>query len=236
MSRRAEWEWWELVACGAAAGGTTVWGLAAAARVGWLRMLLEIFPRSTWETVTWVLIPLLLITPLVVQSLVVARLASPHPAQAAWTVVGSVAGSGLLLITAAAVILGGVRHLTAAVAATIAQSLPGALNVGFGVLLATGWLLVLGRWLGSRWLRRAAVPLAVLGGIMTWLLARRWVIAGAAVLDRAELVAYFASVVIGGSVGSAWGAFRVREHEAGWSEGGRHGSADRRGRPEEGMR
>ena len=233
MNRRTEW--WELAACGAAAGGTAVLVLAAAARVGWLRMLLEVFPRTTWETVTWGLIPLLLIAPLLVQGLVVARLALPHPAPTGRAIAGGAAGTGLVLIGAAAVILSTARHITAALAAAIAQGAPGALPVVLGVLLAGGWLLILGRGLESRWLRRAAVPLAVLGGIMAWLLARRWVLAGAAVLDRAELVAYLASVVIGGSVGSAWGASRRRQREGAWSAAGPYGPA-RRGRPEEGMR
>ncbi len=60
MTRRLEF--WELTACGAAAGGTGVWGLAAAARVGWLRAFLDLFPHSSWDALTWVLIPILLLS------------------------------------------------------------------------------------------------------------------------------------------------------------------------------
>src|SRR5207244_12270332 len=55
MTRRLEF--WELTACGAAAGGTGVWGLAAAARVGWMRAFLGLFPHSTCDALTWGLSP-----------------------------------------------------------------------------------------------------------------------------------------------------------------------------------
>ncbi len=54
---------WALCLAGIAIGGTGVWVVALAARVGILRMLLEIFPRPAWETVTWGLIPAVLLAP-----------------------------------------------------------------------------------------------------------------------------------------------------------------------------
>ena len=77
---RRSGEFWELAACGAAAGGISVWAVAAAARAGWLRALLDLFPRSTWDGVTWALIPLLLLVPMMLQGTVVAEFsARPRP-------------------------------------------------------------------------------------------------------------------------------------------------------------
>ena len=98
MTRRLEF--WELAACGAAAGGTGVWGLAAAARIGWLRAFLDLFPHSSWDALTWVLIPVLLLLAPAAQGAIVARLAAPRPAPVRRGVAGSVAGTLLVLLAA----------------------------------------------------------------------------------------------------------------------------------------
>ncbi|TMI82534.1 MAG: hypothetical protein E6H03_05355 [Bacillati bacterium ANGP1] len=109
MTRRLEF--WELTACGAAAGGTGVWGLAAAPRVGWLRAFLDLFPHSSWDALTWVLIPILLLLSPAAQGAIVARLAAPRPAPVWRGVAGSVAGTLLVLLAASALALALIRRV-----------------------------------------------------------------------------------------------------------------------------
>jgi hypothetical protein len=207
MIRRLDF--WELTACGAAVGGTGVWGLAAAARVGWLRAFLDLFPRSSWDALTWVLIPVLLVLSPAAQGAIVARLAAPRPAPVWRGVAGSMGGTLVALVVASALALALIRRLPPPVVGMLARTLPQMLILGCGGLLVGGWLLGLGRLLRSSQLRRAAFPIAVLIGGAAWLRARGWVLAAAYVLDRAEVVAFFLAVAFGGAFGAAWSVQRA---------------------------
>jgi hypothetical protein len=194
---------WELAACGAAVGGAAVWVLAVAARVGWLRALLDLYPRSSWDQVTWVLIPVLLILPLIVQGAVVALLSPLRPVPAGRGIVGSTAGTLLVLLAVVMVFLTA-RRLPAAVAGVVTRTLPVPLILGCGLLLIAGGLVVTGRALDSRHLRRAAVPAAFAAIVVAWIFARGWVLSASNVLSHSEAVAFFIAVAVGGGAGSAW--------------------------------
>ena len=133
-------EFWELAACGAAAGGVSVWALAAAARAGWLRALLDLFPPSTWDAVTWALIPLLLLVPMAVQGAVVAA-ASYRPRLTGRAAAGGIGGSLLALIAAGILASTALRRLSPSLVGTFARPLPDPLILGSATLLAGGWLL-----------------------------------------------------------------------------------------------
>jgi len=199
-------EFWELTAWGAGVGGAGVWGLAVAARVGWLRALLDLFPRFTWEWVTWGVIPALLTLPLIVQGAAVAAVSSRRPVPAARGIAGGAVGSLVAVVAIAVGVLAGVRHLPGSAAGRLATAVPVPLILGCGALLLAGGLRVAGRLLRSIGLRRAAVPMALLAAVGAWALARPSVLAAAYVLDRAEVVVFFVAVVVGGSGGAAWGA------------------------------
>lgn len=196
---------WELAVWGAGAGGAGVWGLAEAARNGWLRAVLDLFPAPSWERVTWGLIPALLLLPLIVQGAAVAAASSTRPAPVGRGIAGSVAGSLLALLVAGAAVLTGARLLPASTVGGLARALPMPLILGGGALLVAGGLAVTGGVLGNVRLRRAAVPTALLLAALAWALARPWVVAASAVLDRTEAVAIYAAVVVGGAGGAAWG-------------------------------
>jgi hypothetical protein len=206
MTRRTEFL--ELAACGAAVGAVGAWGLAAAARVGWLRALLDLFPRTSWDAVTWGMIPAVLLVPLVLQGMAVAALGASRPIPAWRGIAGSVGGTLLFVFTAEVVFAGAERYVPAPVIGRLARTLPPSTMLLGGMLVLAGWLLATGRALGSVWLRRAAVPLAVLGAAAAWLRARGWVLAAANVLDRAEAVVFFTAVVVGGTLGSVWATRR----------------------------
>ncbi len=104
-------EFWELAACGAGVGGAGVWGLALAARMGWFRAVLDIFPRSSWGWVTWGLIPALLMLPLIAQGAAVAVVSPVRPVPVGRGIAGSAAGSLVTLAAMSLVILAGVQHL-----------------------------------------------------------------------------------------------------------------------------
>jgi len=197
-------EFWELAVCGAGAGGAGVWGLAEAARNGWLRAVLDLFPRSSWERITWGLIPALLLLPLIAQGAVVAAASSARPAPVGRGIAGSVAGSLLALFVAGAAVLAGARHLPASAVGGLARALPVPLVLGGGALFVAGGLIVAGGVLENTRLRRAAVPVALLLAAAAWTLAYPWVVAASAVLDRTEAVVSFAAVVVGGAGGAAW--------------------------------
>ena len=201
MTRRAEF--WERAAWGATVGGAAVWGLAAAAREGWLRALLDLYPRSSWERVTWVLIPVLLLLPLIAQGVAVALASSSRPIPAGRGIVGSVAGSLLVLIVGTVLFLG-LRRLPGLAGGPVARALPVLLVLGYGTLLIAGWLLAVARSLRSPRLRLAAVPLALAVVAATWILARGWVLQVSYILGRAEVAALFIAVAAGGGVGAAW--------------------------------
>ncbi|TMJ14272.1 MAG: hypothetical protein E6H02_03490 [Bacillati bacterium ANGP1] len=213
-------EFWELTAWGAGVGGAGVWGLAVAARVGWLRALLDLFPRFTWEWVTWGVIPALLTLPVIVQGAAVAAVSSRRPVPAARGIAGSAAGSLVAVVAIALGVLAGVRHLPGSAAGRLAVAAPVPLILGCGALLLAGGLRAAGRLLRSIGLRRAAVPTALLAAAGAWALARPSVLAAAYVLDRAEVVVFFVAVVVGGSGGAAWGAGAP----PGVARGGRGGS------------
>jgi hypothetical protein len=201
MTRRAEF--WERAAWGATVGGAAVWGLAAAAREGWLRALLDLYPKSSWERVTWVLIPVLLMLPLIAQGVGVALASPSRPIPAGRGIVGSVAGSLLALIVGTVLFLG-VRRLPGLAAGPVARALPVFLVLGYVALLIAEWLLAAGRSLRSPRLRLAAVPLALAVAAAAWILARGWVLYASYVLGRAEVAALFIAVTAGGGIGAAW--------------------------------
>jgi len=197
-------EFWERAAWGAAVGGAAVWGLAAAARAGWLRVLLDLYPRSSWERITWVLIPVLLLLPLIAQGTVVAWLSPSRPIPAGRGIVGSIAGTlgGLAAGLALFVLASRVPGLAGAAAA---RAVPIPLTLGCGVLLIATLLSMLARWQGIAWLRVAAAPAAVAAAAAAWVFAREWVLAASSILDRAETAVFFLAVAAGGAVGTAWG-------------------------------
>ncbi len=194
---------WGLCLAGIAIGGTGMWAVALAARVGVLRMLLEIFPRPAWEAVTWGLIPAVLLAPPVVQGVAAAYLASARPARIGRGVLGSLTGT-----VAAAVLMGGaallwVRRLSPPVLAAVARGTPEVLIPLFAILVLAGWLWIAARMGPARRLRWAAFPLAVVMVALAWLRAHGQVMALSYVLDRPEMNGLFAAVALGGAVGSA---------------------------------
>lgn len=196
----------EPAAWGAAVGGAAVWGLAAAARAGWLRVLLDLYPRSSWERITWVLIPVLLLLPLIVQG-VAAAWASPwRPVPAGRGIVGSITGTfaalaaGLVLIVLATRVL----SVPAKHALPAARTAPVPLILGCGALLVALALRAAARSHGIAWLRSAAVPVAVAAAGAVWLVARDRVLQASYVLDRAETAVFFVAVAAGGALGAAW--------------------------------
>ncbi|HKV44406.1 MAG TPA: hypothetical protein VJT32_07010, partial [bacterium] len=137
-------EFLELAACAAAVGGVGAWGLAAAARVGWLRALLDLFPRSSWDVVTWEMIPALLLLPLVLQGIVVAALGSARPIPVGRGIAGSVGGTLLFVLAAGAAFAGAVRYVPAAAMGELARTLPPSTTLLGGALVLAGWLLAAG--------------------------------------------------------------------------------------------
>lgn len=199
---------WELAGTGMAVGGTGVWALAAAARVGVLRMLLDLFPRTTWDAVTWVLIPALLLAPIVVQGLAVAALAGRRARAWAGTTVAAVVGAGIAFAAIGAVLVLLVRPLPRGPQVWLERTAPGALIFGFTAAVIAGWLLVAGRLARMPRLRLAAVPVAAVVATLAWTGAHHLVIALSYVLDRPEANGFFAAVALGGGVGAAWAARR----------------------------
>lgn len=194
---------WGLGACAGAVGGAAVWALAEAARVGWLRALLDLYPRSSWDRVTWVLIPVLVVLPLVIQGTTAAWLSAARPVPAGRGVVGSTAGS-VVALGALGLALFAARRLPALAGSAAAGTLPVFLVLGWGVLFVSGGLAVVSQSSDRPWLRRAAVPAALAITGIAWIFAREWILSAAAVLDQLEVVAYFIAVAGGGGVGSAW--------------------------------
>jgi cytochrome b subunit of formate dehydrogenase len=202
---------------GLAIGATGVWALAAAARVGVLRALLDLFPRGSWDAVTWVLIPLLLLAPIVIQGIAVAAFADgatmkSNPAAWASTAAGAAAGSLLALAVFGAGLLVGVRQLPRDPQVWLGRTAPEALIIAFSGTVLAGWLIVAARLARASWLRRAAVPVAAAVVALAWIRAHHMVIALSYVLDRPEANGFFAAVAVGGAVGSAWAARREVSH------------------------
>jgi len=195
---------WLLAGAGAAVGGTAVWGLSAAARVGVLRMLLEMFPRPAWDGVTWALIPALMLVPPVLQGAAQAYLDGGRPAPLGRGIVGSVLGTVIAAGIFGTAILQGVRRLPPPTVAGLARMTPDVLIPIFGALLVAGWLVMFGRLAGVRWLWWGAAPIAAGVMLLGWLRAHGQVLALAYVLDRPEVNGFFAAVAVGGAAGGAW--------------------------------
>ncbi|HYM69292.1 MAG TPA: hypothetical protein VEZ44_06835 [bacterium] len=200
---------WELAGAGAAVGGTGVWALAAAARVGALRLLLEAFPRATWDAVTWGLIPVLLFVPCAVQGAAVAWLGGWRPGTVWRAVLGSALGTLVALGVFGVAILDGVRRLPPHTIAVVAKTAPNVLIAAFALVLVAGWLFVVARCTRGRRLRALAVPIAAVAvGLAEWR-AHGQLVALSYVLDRAEAEGFFAAVSAGGALGAAWGVWRA---------------------------
>jgi hypothetical protein len=197
---------WELIGAGVAIGGTAVWALAAAARVGVLRAVLELFPRAAWDAVTWGLIPALLLTPIVILGLAVAAMSGRYPAAWAGATAGAAVGSLAALAAIGGVLLAGVRQLPRGSQVWLGRAAPEALIIAFGAAILAGWLVVAARLARVPHFRWAAVPVAAAAVALAWPRAHHTVVAISYVLDRPEANGYFAAVAVGGAVGSAWAA------------------------------
>ncbi len=196
---------WALCLAGIAIGGTGVWVVALAARVGILRMLLEIFPRPAWETVTWGLIPAVLLAPPALQGIAIACLAAARPARVGRGVLGSLAGTFVAAALIGVAVLLWVRRLPPPTLAAVARGTPEVLIPLFAILVLAGWLSIAGRLQVVRWLRWGAFPLAIVIVALAWLHAHGQLVALSYVLDRPEMNGFFAAVTLGGALGSAGG-------------------------------
>jgi hypothetical protein len=199
---------WELFGAGVAIGGTGVWALAAAARVGVLRAILELFPRASWDAVTWGLIPALLVAPIVIQGAGVAALAGRDRASWAVAAGGAAAGSLIGLAVLGAALLIGVRQLPRDGQVWLGRTAPEALIIGFSAAVLGGWLVIAMRLARVPWPRWTAVPVAAAAVAVAWIRAHHNVVAASYVLDRPEANGFFAAVAVGGALGSAWAAHR----------------------------
>ena len=140
---------WELIVEGIAVGGTAVWGVAAAARVGLLRLLLDVFPSSTWDTVTWGLIPLVLLVPPALQGVALAWLGGRRPRPVWQAVVGSALGTVVAMAVFGAALLIGLHHLPPRTLAVLLKTAPDVLIILFILLIVAGWLLLIARAPGA---------------------------------------------------------------------------------------
>jgi hypothetical protein len=199
-------EMWDLIGAGLAVGGTGVWVLSAAARAGVLRMLLELFPRGTWNAVTWVLIPALLAAPIIVQGAAVAGLGRRRPRAWLRATAGAAAGSIVALAAIGALLLLGLRALPRGAEGWLVRTAPQALIIGFTGAIVAGWIIAAARVLRLPYAGWAAVPVGAAAIAVAWTRAHPTVIALSYVLDRPEANGFFAAVAVGGAVGSAWGA------------------------------
>ena len=199
---------WELFGAGVAIGGTGVWALAAAARVGVLRVILDFFPRASWDVVTWGLIPTLLVTPIVIQGAGVAAFAGRR--RACWAIAAGAAAAGSLigLAVLGAALLIGLRQLPHDGQLWLGRTAPEALIIAFGAVILAGWLIIAARLARVPWPLWTAVPVAVAAVVVAWIRAHHTVVAASYVLDRPEANGFFAAVAVGGAVGSAWAAHR----------------------------
>jgi hypothetical protein len=208
---------WELAAAGVAVGGTAVWAIAVAARLGILRLMLEAFPRSTWDGVTWLLIPALLFMPPVILGLSLPYLPGVRRASAGRSVGASVIGTCLAGAVFGTLVLLVLRYLHGPAVVQLARALSEILVPGFGILVLTGWLLIAGMLLRSRWLRRAAFPVAAAAVLLAYPRVHAHMPTLITTLARPEMNGLFVSVAVGGALGSAWAVYDrqavVREPE-----------------------
>jgi hypothetical protein len=187
---------------GAAAGGAAVWTLAVAARVGWLRALLDLYPPSSWERVTWALIPVLLALPVLTQGLAVAALTPARSVGRA--ILGALLGTLVALVLMGLVLRGVLAAAPRLAGSPAAQALPAALVLGWIGVLVTAVLRRAGGAAARAALVRAAAPAGLAVALATWVFARGWVVEASVVLDRLETAAFFIAVAAGGGVGAAW--------------------------------
>jgi hypothetical protein len=193
---------WELFGAGLAAGGTAVWALAAAARVGVLRVILDIFPRAWWDAVTWVLIPALLLVPIVVQGWAVAVFGGRR--RDGWLIAAAaVVGSLVALAVFGTALLYGVRSLPRGAQQWLGRYSTEALIFGFVGAIVAGWLLVAARLARLPQVRWLVVPVSAILVAAVWAAARHVIIDISYVLDRPEANGFFAAVALGGAAGSA---------------------------------
>jgi hypothetical protein len=220
---------WELFGAGVAIGGTAVWVLAAAARVGVLRAILDVFPRASWDAVTWILIPALLLVPIVVQGFGVAALDGRR--RDAWmAAAAAAAGSLAALALFGAALLLGVRQLPKDAQTWLGRTSTVALILGFLGAVMAGWLLIAARAARLPQMRWMIVPAAAIAAAALWGGARHIVLAISYVLDRPEANGFFAAVALGGSAGSVW----MLRREAAAVPGGEEARARRAARRERG--
>lgn len=199
---------WELAGAASAVGGTAVWGIALAARVGLLRGLLEVFPRSTWDAVTWGLIPALMLVPPVLQGAAAGWMSPIRPAPVRRAIGGAVGGTLLAMGIFGGVLIAG-RVLIQPIVATV-PILGDLFTVCFGIAVVAGWLVIAGQIPALGWLRRASLPLALAAVTVAWAEAHAATVSVVFVLDQREMNGLFASVAVGGAAGSAWTICRSR--------------------------
>ncbi|HEX4834807.1 MAG TPA: hypothetical protein VFW01_00585 [bacterium] len=199
---------WELAGAASAVGGTGVWGLALAAREGLLRGLLEVFPRSMWDAVTWGLIPALMLISPVLQGAAVALMSAIRPAPVGRAVGGAVGGTLLAMGVFGGILIAG-RALIQPIVATV-PILGDLFTVCFGIALVAGWLVIAGQIPALGWLRWTSLPLALAAVTVVWAEAHAAAVSLVYVLDQREMNGFFASVAVGGAVGSTWTVCRSR--------------------------
>jgi hypothetical protein len=199
---------WELIGAGVAIGGTGVWALAAAARVGTLRAILDLFPRASWDAVTWGLIPALLFAPIALQGAGVAAVAGRERRSWAAAIGAAAVGSLIGLAALGAALLIGVRQLPRDAQVWLGRTAPTALIIGFSAAVLAGWLIIAARLARAPWPRWTALPVAAAAVAVAWTRAHHTVVAVSYVLDRPEANGFFAAVAVGGAVGCAWAAHR----------------------------
>jgi len=96
----------------------------------------------------------------------------------------------------------------------LAKTAPDVLIVLFTLLIAAGWLLMIARAAGRLVAGRVAVLLAAVALAVLWQRGHAQIVALSYILDRPEANGFFASVAVGGGLGTAW-AVRRATGEAG---------------------
>jgi hypothetical protein len=201
-------EWADAAAWGAAVGGAAVWTLALAARVGWLRALLDLYPPPAWEQVTWIVIPALLLLPVVLQGAAVAALAPAGPLPPGRTILGALAGTGSALVALGLVLGAVIRHAPRLAGSAAARDVPAVLALAWAAVCIAAACRAAGRAWGGGPLRRLAVPAGAAAALAAWLFARGWAVEASRLLDQLDTAVFFTAVAGGGAAGAAWTACR----------------------------
>ena len=113
-----------------------------------------------------------------------------------------------------AALLDGVRHLPARTLAVVAKTAPDVLIILFILLIVAGWLLVIARAGRRADLGRVAVLVVAVAIALAWQRDHGQIVALSYVLDRPEANGFFASVAIGGALGTVWAVRRTRGEAA----------------------